>query len=193
MIALFLAGFTASASPNVGAIMEPSDVVDQYKQHARSQGQTGLATELLCKAAVEGLQVCASVIEDGGWRYATHADRDVKSPTATLEGPTLGFVMKSVEGIGEYWVRSENDGREGLVFVRPERLQALSPADVVVAWPQPGVVIAWVPGNPSLDQVLSVGVTKMVEATNHPVSSKVYRYDGKEWVVWGEAKPPATP
>ena len=53
--------------------------------------------------------------------------------------------------------------------------------------------MAWVPGNPSLDQILSVGVAKMVEATNHPISSKIYRHDGDEWVVWGEAKAPESP
>ena len=161
-------------------------------RHAQ-QGHKGLQTELLCKPAVEGLQVCASVIDGKVWRYATHADEEVKSPTATMDGAKLGFIRKSVEGVGGYWVRSENDGREGLVFVHPEQLRALSPAEVVVAWPQPGVVVAWVPGNPSLDQILSVGVAKMVEATNHPVSSKIYRHDGDEWVVWGEAKAPESP
>lgn len=193
MIALVLAALTASASPLVGAVMEPEDVVEQYRRHAFSKGHKGLQTELLCKPAVEGLQVCASVLDGKVWRYATHADQEVKSPTATMDGAKLGFSRKSVEGVGGYWVRSENDGREGLVFVRPEQLKVLSPAEVVVAWPQPGVVVAWVPGNPSLDQILSVGVAKMVEATNHPISSKIYRHDGDEWVVWGEAKAPESP
>lgn len=193
MIGLLWVVLSASASPRVGAVMEPDDVVAQYRLHAKAKGKQGPEAELLCKSAVEGLQVCASVVEGGAWRYATHADVDVKSPTESLDGPKLGFARKSVEGIGGYWVRSENDGRSGLVFVQPERLQVLSPAGLVVAWPQPGVVIAWVPGNPSLDQVLSVGVAKMFEATNHPISKKIYRHDGEEWLVWGEAKAPEVP
>lgn len=193
MTALLLFAFSASASPAVGAVMEPDDVVEQYRLHANSKGKQGPDAELLCKTAVEGLQVCASVLDGKTWRYATHADAEVTSPTEALKGPRLGFVRKSVDGIGGYWVRSENDGREGLIFVRPEALKMLTPAELVVAWPQPGVVIAWVPGNPSLDQVLSVGVAKMVEATNHPISQKLYRHDGEEWLVWGEAKAPQAP
>lgn len=193
MIQFVLFSLAVGASPRVGAVMEPEDVVEQYRAHASSKGKSGAEAELLCKPAVEGLQVCASVIEGNSWRYATHADVEVKAPTETLSGPKLGFQRKSVEGIGGYWVRSENDGLEGMVFVQPELLKALTPAGVVVAWPQPGVVIAWVPGNPSLDQVLSVGVVKMLEASQHPISSKGYRHDGDEWLVWGEAKAPEAP
>ena len=78
------------------------------------------------------------------------------------------------------------------MFVRPEQLKApagRSRRGLASA----RVVVAWVPGNPSLDQILSVGVAKMVEATNHPISSKIYRHDGDEWVVWGEAKLPSRP
>ena len=76
-------------------------------------------------------------------------------------------------------------------MVTPEILTALAPVPVVVAWPVPGIVVAWVPGNPSLDRVLSVGVAKMAEESNHPISTKVYRYANEEWSVWGEAKPSA--
>jgi len=173
--------------------MEPDDVVAQYRQHAQAKGLSGKAAELLCKAGSEQLQVCATVLSEKGWRYATHADAEVHSPTASLDGSRSGFTEKSIDGVGRYWVRDKNDGREGLVFVDPSSLKVLAPVDLVVAWPQPGVVIAWVPGNPNLDQIVAVGVAKMFEASTHPISSKLYRYDGKEWVVWGEAKKPVAP
>jgi len=173
--------------------MEPDDVVGQYRQHAQSKGLSGKETELLCKAASEQIQICATVLSENGWRYATHADAEVHSPTATVGGRLSGFKEKSIDGVGRYWVRDKNDGREGLIFVDPTVLKALAAVDLVVAWPEPGMVIAWVPGNPNLDQIVAVGVAKMFEASTHPISSKLYRYDGKEWVVWGEAKKPESP
>ena len=177
-----------AGTPLVGAVMEPDDVVAQYREHAQRKGLSASEAELLCKAAAEGLQVCATVLSDAGWRYASHADSSVSRPTASLSGTRAGFKEKSIDGMGRYWVRDLNDGREGLIFVEPAQLKVLAPVDLIVAWPQPGVVIAWVPGNPNLDQVVAVGVAKMFEASNHPISSKLYRYDGEEWVVWGEAK-----
>ena len=173
--------------------MEPSDVVEQYRQYGEAKGLNPKQRELLCKVAAEDLNVCATVLNASGWRYATHSDDNVHKPTTTLEGTRGGFKEKSVDGMGRYWVRDLNDGREGMVYVDPSILKTLSPVDMVVAWPEPGVVIAWVPGNPNLDQVVAVGVAKMVDASNHPISSKLYRYKDSEWEVWGEAKKPKTP
>lgn len=189
MIALGLWVGSAVAAVSVGAVLEPEDVVSQYRLHAKEKGIQGPAAELLCKPAAEGLQVCATVLLEKGWRYATHADKDVVAPTTQLTGPMSGFQTKEVDGMGRYWVRELDDGLEGMVMVKPDALKQLAPVPLVVAWPVPGIVIAWVPGNPSLDQVLSVGVAKMVAESNHPISAKLYRFDQGEWAVWGEAKP----
>ncbi len=192
MIALLTAvGWAAAAGP-IGAVVEPVDVVEQYRLHAAEKGITGPAAELVCRAAAEAVQVCATVLTANGWRYATHADGEVVAPSTALEpSRSAGFERKQVPDIGHYWVRQQDDGREGLVMVTPEILTSLAPVPVVVAWPVPGLVVAWVPGNPSLDRVLSVGVAKMAEESNHPISTKVYRYANEEWSVWGEAKPSA--
>jgi hypothetical protein len=188
VIGLWLAVGRVWAVPAVGAVIEPDDVVAQYRLHAQDKGISGPGSELLCKDGVEGIQVCASVIEEKGWRYATLADEGVVRPTEALEQGAVGFVKKEVKDMGSYWARELDDGREGLIFVQPDVLKGLTPSDLVVAWPVPGVVIAWVPGNPSLDQVLSVGVKQMFEAANHPISAKIYRYVEDTWRVWGEAK-----
>ena len=188
LLAAAFADQGAAAPRQVGAVIEPSDVVEQYRLHAAERGLQGRDRELLCRPGAEGLQVCATVLGAGVWRYATYADEDVKAPTASVEGKTQGFEKKTVKGVGEYWVRAENDGREGLFYVQPGLLEAVSTVPLVVAWPQPGVVLAWVPGNPSLDQILSVGVAKMAAETSHPISSMVYRQVDGEWTVWGEAK-----
>ena len=195
LLGIVVAGYAAASTPPapkslaVGAVMEPEGVVEQYRDHARAQGAVGDAAKLLCKPAIEGLMVCASVISADGWRYATHADADVTRPTVQLTPEQFGLQVKHVEGIGTYWVRDLNDGKAGLVFVDP----SLLPAGAVVAWPVPGVVIAWISGKPRLDQILSVGVAKMMEESTHPISSKLYRHADKGWVVWGEAKRPVSP
>lgn len=185
-------GWAAVAGP-IGAVVEPSDVVEQYRLHAAEKGITGPGAELLCRAAAESVQVCATVLTSKGWRYATHADGEVVAPTTALDpARSADFELKDVPDMGQYWVRQRDDGREGLIMVRPEILASLAAVPVVVAWPVPGVVIAWVPGNPSLDRVLSVGVAKMAAESNHPISAKVYRYANDDWSVWGEAKASAT-
>jgi hypothetical protein len=187
MVLSFWLGVAHAAVP-VGAVMEPSDVVEQYRLHAMESGRSGAAAELVCKTAIESLQICATVMDGAAWRYASLADLGVERPTAMLD--EHGFRSKDAEGVGRYWTREKADGKEGMIYVQPGLLSELSPVGVVVAWPVPGVVIAWVPGNPNLDQVMSVGVAQMVEASNHPISSVIYRYLDNEWKVWGEAKKP---
>ena len=180
----------AIAAP-VGAVMEPVDVVEQYRIHAKEQGRVGPAAELICKSAIEDVQICATIIEGDAWRYALGIDEGVERPTSMLK--EHGFTVKDADGVGRYWVRDKADGKEGMIFVQPGLLSELSPIDVVVAWPVPGVVIAWVPGNPSLDQLMSVGVAEMAAASNHPISSKIFRYVDGNWTVWGQAKKSALP
>jgi len=187
MVFLVWLGAAYAAIP-VGAVMEPVDVVEQYRLHAMERGRSGAETELLCKTAVDSLQICATVLDEKSWRYATEADPGVERPTAMLD--EHGFKTKDAEGVGRYWSREKADGKEGMIYVQPGLLTELSPVGVVVAWPIPGVVIAWVPGNPNLDQVMAVGVAQMVEASTHPISSVIYRFVDNEWQVWGEAKKP---
>ena len=91
MIGFLLAVGHAWGGPAVGAVIEPNDVVAQYRLHAQEKGVSGPEAELLCKAGVEGIQICASVIQENGWRYATMADEDVVRPTETLKQDGMGF------------------------------------------------------------------------------------------------------
>ena len=191
MISVLLLCVTNALAAPVGAVMEPDDVVEQYRLHAQEQGRIGPATELLCKSAVEGVQICATIVELDSWRYALALDEGVERPTAMLK--EHGFTVKDADGVGRYWVREKSDGKEGMIYVQPRLLSELSPIGVVVAWPVPGVVIAWVPGDPRLDQLMSVGVAEMAAASNHPISSKVFRYVDEKWKVWGQAKKSALP
>ena len=90
-------------------------------------------------------------------------------------------------------MRTVNDGKEGLFFHSPELFKSVSSGPLVVAWPKAGVVIAWTPGNPMLDKVVSVGIARMVEAADHAISALIFTHNGNEWMVWGEAKKPSVP
>ena len=191
MIATLLIGSLSVLAAPVGAVMEPNDVVEQYRLHAKEKGRLGPATELVCKPAIEDVQICATIMKEEGWRYALANDEGVERPTALLK--EHGFVARDADGVGRYWVREKSDGKEGMIFVQPGLLAELSPVGVVVAWPVPGVVIAWVPGNPSLDQIMSVGVAQMTATSNHPISSKIFRFLDGKWAVWGQARKNSLP
>jgi hypothetical protein len=182
VLLLSLLGF---ASADVGAVVEPADVVEQYREYARGKGLAGEETELRCQAVIEGLQLCATIITEAGWRYATQADKEPGLPTVVEKH---GFVEADADGVGRYWVRTVNDGREGLFLHSPSLLSTVNPGPLVVAWPQTGVMVAWTPGNPMLDKVVSVGIARMVQAAGHPITAKILRHDGEQWVVWGEAR-----
>ena len=61
MIGFALLLSTGIAGSPIGAVIEPGDVVAQYRMHAAEAGRTGDAAELLCKPAAEDIQVCATV------------------------------------------------------------------------------------------------------------------------------------
>lgn len=178
------------AAADVGAVVEPADVVSQYREYAQSKNVSGDAADLRCREIVEALQLCATITTDKGWRYATMADIEPGSPAKVGQH---GFVESDADGVGRYWVRTVNDGKEGLFFHSPDLFKSVSSGPLVVAWPTSGVVIAWTPGNPMLDKVVSVGISRMVEAADHAISALIFTHNGEEWVVWGEAKKPPAP
>ncbi len=187
LLALFMMGI---ASAEVGAVMEPADVVEQYRNYAKSKKVSDDGATLRCRGVVEELQLCATIISDKGWRYATMADSEPGMPATVGKH---GFVEADADGVGRYWVRALNDGKEGLFFHSPELFKAVSTGPLVVAWPKAGVVIAWTPGNPMLDKVVSVGVARMVDVADHAVSPLIFIHNDQEWMVWGEAKKAEVP
>jgi hypothetical protein len=114
LLPLFLMG---TASAEVGVVVEPADVVSQYREHATSKDVSGDGATLRCREVLESLQLCATITSGKGWRYATMADVDPGLP-ATVE--RHGFVEADADGVGRYWVRTVNDGKEGLFFHSPE-------------------------------------------------------------------------
>ena len=88
---------------------------------------------------------------------------------------------------GRYFVAEVGDGQDAAPFLAPLALERLLGAHPVLACPADGAVLAWVPGSADLDKVVAVGVRKAHDSASHPVSPRVYTWDGAGWVVWGEA------
>jgi hypothetical protein len=193
-------GTVWAASPVVGLVAEPSDVMTQYRAAAGAAGRTADAAELLCRPAFDTIQYCLTLrtADAVRWRYATRADLGLWSSEALAHQAADGasqalnlpdrFQLKKVAGTQYgYWSGDLDDGLDAAVFLQPGVLAKTVGGDAVVAAPAQGVVVFWQPGHPEQDQILAVGVKRMYEEAAHPVSPRVYRWDGKRWVVWGEA------
>ncbi len=189
----------AWAGPVVGLVAEPEDVAEQYRAQARAAGRSAAASELVCQPAFDSIHFCLTLHPEGAvrWRYGTKADltdwADAMTALGVAEatGRNVDILSrmqtKKVEGTShEYWASSEDDGLDAAPLLQPGRLMKLVGGPPVVAVPAQGVVIAWLPGHPERDQILAVGVRRMHDAAEHPISPRIYRWDGKRWVVWGE-------
>lgn len=106
--------------------------------------------------------------------------------TAWASAPAGTFTVDGVSG--RYFVRAVGDGFDAAALLRPELLAELAGASPVVAVPEDGTVLWWVPGDPDFDKMVAVGVRRMVEASDSPVSSRIYRHTGTEWSTWGEVR-----
>ena len=100
--------------------------------------------------------------------------------------PAQTFRVAGIEG--RYFVRSEGDGFDAAALLRPALLAQLASAEPVVAVPEDGTFLWWVPGDADFDKMVAVGVRRMMEASTRSVSPRIYRHNGTEWTVWGEVR-----
>jgi hypothetical protein len=204
VISLLLAtGLAAGEVPNkLGLVAEPAEVVAAYTAAVAARGRKGLAAQLDCRPAFDGLLLCLTLVEDGGWRYATAADLEVwglDSEQAHRQAaerlrrlPLTGHLAaQAIEGVdGQYHAARLDDGQDAFPLLVPEALAQFLGGSPVVAVPAQGAFIAWVPGKPQLDKVVAVGIRRMHDGAKHPVSPRIYRWSEDGWEVWGEAKKP---
>ena len=166
---------------------------------ARSAGATGDAAIPACRRMAPGLLVCVSSVEDpqrvvmmqeltaaGSSLDAALAAARAQLEPAWAAKPARTFRVEGVEG--RYFVRSAGDGFDAAALLRPELLAQLVSAEPVVAVPEDGTFVWWVPGDADFDKMVAVGVRRMTEASAAPVSAQIYRYTGTEWSVWGEVR-----
>lgn len=201
---LLIGGLALAAPPgDLGLVAEPPEVVAAYASAAAKRDRKGAAATVDCRPAFDGLLFCLTLVTPEGWRYITAADLQawrLSSEAAHMQAAQrlralpIGPRLKSqtVEGIpGSYHAARLDDGQDAAPLLVPDALAAHLGGPPVVSVPAQGALIAWVPGNPVLDQVVAVGIRRMHDEASHAVSPRIYRWSKEGWTVWGEAKKPA--
>ncbi|HCH61900.1 MAG: hypothetical protein CL927_20010 [Deltaproteobacteria bacterium] len=178
----------------VASVME-----DQLSSAALAAGASGNAAVPACRRMAPELLLCvqspyapgrvammAEVVAAGqslDGAFATARDQ-VEAAWARVPARTF-----SVDGIaGQYYVRSGGDGFDAAALLRPELLARLAGGVPVVAVPEDGTVVWWVPGHADFDKMVAVGVRRMAEASSAPVSSRIYQHTGTKWSTWAEVR-----
>ena len=202
LAALYLGLSLARAEPPVISVSaEPSDVVSLYQEAAREAGLEGAALLPACKQWSGFFYMCF-MVEEAERRRLVHlgdlsawgTNLDELEKQAREAGKVVLAEGRSrkveVEGISApYWAFDQGDGWDASILFFPEQLQALLGGEPVLAVPSRGLVIAWIPGQPELDQVVTVGVHRIYEQSEQPISPVVVHWTGKAWSRWGEARP----
>ena len=148
-----------------------------------------------CTYLGEGVPLCYRLEQEGTRRWFSVAEAadwgftvDQLSAQVELSGLENPFVRKRVDGGGDWWQVETVDGRHGMVFLKPQWLERVG-SEAVVAAPAKGVVLAWNAGDAENDQIMAVGVRRIFDSHDAPVSPLVFRWQAGSWVVWGEARP----
>ena len=177
----------------------PGAAEDRLSTKARAQGATGESALPACSRAAPEIVLCVMSRRVSGQvamvdeltaaglstdQVIAMAGRHLE--TAWSATPARTFTVDGVAG--RYFVRAAGDGFDAAALLRPELLAELAGAVPVVAVPEDGTVVWWVPGDPDFDKMVAVGVRRMVEASDSPVSSRIYRHTGTEWSTWGEVR-----
>ena len=177
----------------------PADLASTTRLAAEAQGVSGPEARLACRVLAPHLSLCFDQAPGADLTLVTEADLlawghdaawlDAQARQTALAGLTDHRPTPTpVPGMtGTYWVSAEADGLDAAGLLYPERLAQIAGAPVVVAVPVSGALLFWVPGDPAFDEVMAVGVARLYQSSDQRVSSKLYRWDGARWVVYGEA------
>lgn len=190
---------SADAAPSWRLRAVSSVVEDTLSARARAAGAAGDAAIPACSRVAPGLLLCVQS-EQAPTEVAMRAELTAAGTTveAVVAGVRAGveaaWVARpagtyTVEGVaGRYFVRAEGDGFDAAALLRPELLARLAGAPPVVAVPEDGTLLWWVPGDADFDKMVAVGARRMAEASSAAVSPRVYRHDGERWAVWAEVR-----
>jgi hypothetical protein len=177
--------------------VSPPDLPAAYALAAMEKGLSGSAVVQACQILDEGVPLCFRVEREGrrDWFSLGEAEEwglslEGLATAVRLESEANPFVEVRVEDGGHWWQVEAVDGREALVFLHPIWLERVGP-NAVVAAPASGLVLAWESGDEGNDKIMAVGVRRIFEEANSPVSPKIFRHTKQGWKVWGEAVLPA--
>ncbi|MCK6508216.1 hypothetical protein L6R53_33465 [Myxococcota bacterium] len=188
-----------SLAPAWGVAVEPPE--EPVRQRERRAAAGGAAAELACEPLAEAVLLCLTVQVDGGYRYATQADlaswglslgqaRAAATARARASlGPGRPEEVAVIDMPRTYRLSAEGDGLDHAAVLAPDLLSAWYGEGVRLAVPGRDVLLAWPAGDEELDRVMAVGVARIHEASDHPVTARVYTWDAAAgaWQVWGQA------
>ncbi len=179
--------FGASAAPAAGACPD-----------LRLQPRGAVMSGYICPELSEGLNLCTAcgsrpvrVTEPAEWGLdleGLSAAVSERASSALTDRPVRQEIA-DMPGAA-YWVSQVGDGYDAAGLLHPERLSEIAGTTPVVGVPSVGTFLMWIPGDPELDKVMAVGVRRIFESAEYPVSDKVYRWHNGAWRVWGEAVAP---
>ncbi len=190
-----------AALPPLGISLEPPEEIVRFRERRQAAGVNGPAAELACRPFAESLSLCFTWAADDGRRYVTGADlaawrlglAEVEARATARAAASLGEDRPERTQVTDmeatYWLSMEGDGLDHAAWLQPDRLDALFGPQVRVAVPARDVFIAWLGGSAELDRVMAVGVARIHDASDQPVTRKVFTWDQVEarWEVWGQA------
>lgn len=200
MLAAFLT-VAFAAVPPLYPQPEPPDIAVAFEEFAKGQGKSGPATQIRCAPLADGIVLCFRYLHDGRLKYVTqsevvawHAGDAALVAAATARAAEIDDARFERTPVPDtpgamYWVSRKGDGLDGAAFLDPRRLQRVAGGPVVVAMPAANTLLFWRPDGGELDRIVAIGVRRMADASDHPISDRVYRWDGTEWKVWGQAVP----
>ena len=203
--AVWLSVGVAAAAPPAGLrwTIEPPAVEEAFAAEVRAGGTVGAAAVAACVPVGQELLGCAWLpVDGGGWRLASMVDvmgwgTGLKDALQAARPATrAAWAARPPEraevdgGGGAYLLRAVGDGHDALGLLIPEVIEAAVGGPAVVAVPRAGVLLAWRPGDADLDKILAVGVRRIADEAPAVISSRIYRWDGSRWLIWGEVRGP---
>lgn len=139
---------------------------------------------VLCPLAVNNSKIEFSTfgdISDEVLKYKLKMDLE---PRVTQERYAV-YKTNSVDGA--YWATGALDGFDAAGWLFPRKLEEIAGGPVLVAQPSRGMFCFWLKSDSSVHKNMAVGIKEAYQSSKDPVSSKVYHWDGRKWLVWGEA------
>lgn len=205
MLPLLLVSF-ALAGPPVGLLplVDKPGVQISWSEQARAAGAEGEAAVLACRMFAEELALCFTTPEADGESRRMVTLHDLTTWQVDLGGVEAQALRAVAAGLSDtrpqavlvegdarsYLLSAEGDGLDQAGLFDPAGLQArFDGQPFAVGIPARGVLIAFPLGDRELETIVAVGVRRLWEAVEEPITPKVYTWNGEGWGVWGQATP----
>jgi hypothetical protein len=192
----------ADAPEGVLPLVDKPGVQISWSEQARAAGAEGDAAVLACRMFAEDLALCFTVPDGESRRMVTlHDLGSWQVDLAVVEAQALAAVVagvsdtrpQSVQVEGDtrsYLLSAEGDGLDQAGLFAPAALQArFDGQPFAVGIPARGVLIAFPLGDRELETIVAVGVRRLWETVEEPITPKIYTWSGEGWGVWGQATP----